>query len=969
MDILSNIWSAFAVGFACIWVAIGQWFLTMKAMKTIGRNPKMHIFYLTIAILWIALVESAAIYGLIMWFQILTSPDIHVLTAIWIWFAVWLTWLWVWIWEGKMIEWAFNAFNKDPENKNKIMTYMILFLALIESAAIYGLVIWYQLLSWDDISSVSWLAAWLAIGISWLWVGIWEWLLAKKCLETIGYDRNNSGFYLTLWVLGIALVESVVIYWLIIAFNIISINSDNLWIIAASLAVWISAIWVAIGEWYAISGCFDAIRKNPKYKTKILSYMILFIALVESAAIYWLIIAFSVLSNPWDINIAMIWAGLAIWLAWLWVGIWEWKVARNTLINISEDIKSSNFFLTVAILWIALVESAAIYGLIMSMNILNIASPEAVSIIWAGLAIWLAWLWVGIWEWFLVAWATNAMKQNPKIRTKILTYMILFLALVESAAIYGLIVSFQIIWEIHLNLYVSIAIGLAIGLAWLWVWVGEWILWAKALESISKNPKDQKFYLVSTILFIALVESVAIYALVLSFELFQAQNMGYGALWIAAAIWFAGLWVGYAQWLLSSKSMEMMWENPDSKNSLLSLTILGIALVESVAIYGLIISFQILDDINIAWFQAIAMWLVIWLTALWVAYGEWKLLQWAIWSVAHHPEHKNKIISFMVLFLALIESAAIYWLVVWFQLMWADQVWYGLIWVALWVGFAWLWVGIWEGLLAFKSIQYIANDMKNSSFYLVVSVLTIALVESAAIYGLIISIELIHSAQLSDLSMIAAGLAIGLTWLWVWIWEWYMVRWALDAMRLNQKYRKKILVYTILFVALVESVAIYWLVISTQILSQWELSWILALSAALAIGLGGIWVAIWEWIFLHNSLDVIGKNPKFQSLFLTTSILWVALVESAAIYSLVIAFEIMWFSAENVLLTLGAGLSVWLAALWAWIWEWMLAWGTISSMYRNPHEKSRDLAFMVLFIALIEVLAIYGLIISFQILS
>jgi F0F1-type ATP synthase membrane subunit c/vacuolar-type H+-ATPase subunit K len=38
-------------------------------------------------------------------------------------------------------------------------------------------------------------------------------------------------------------------------------------------------------------------------------------------------------------------------------------------------------------------------------------------------------------------------------------------------------------------------------------------------------------------------------------------------------------------------------------------------------------------------------------------------------------------------------------------------------------------------------------------------------------------------------------------------------------------------------------------------------------------------------------------------------------------------------------------------------------------MYRNPREKSRDLAFMVLFIALIEVLAIYGLIISFQILG
>jgi F0F1-type ATP synthase membrane subunit c/vacuolar-type H+-ATPase subunit K len=47
----------------------------------------------------------------------------------------------------------------------------------------------------------------------------------------------------------------------------------------------------------------------------------------------------------------------------------------------------------------------------------------------------------------------------------------------------------------------------------------------------------------------------------------------------------------------------------------------------------------------------------------------------------------------------------------------------------------------------------------------------------------------------------------------------------------------------------------------------------------------------------------------------------------------------------------------------------MLVGGTFISMYRNPSLKSRDLAFMVLFLALIEVLAIYGLIVAFQILS
>ncbi|MDF1682306.1 MAG: ATP synthase F0 subunit C [Patescibacteria group bacterium] len=42
--------------------------------------------------------------------------------------------------------------NKSPENKTKILTYMILFLALVESSAIYGLVVAFRILSDVDIS-------------------------------------------------------------------------------------------------------------------------------------------------------------------------------------------------------------------------------------------------------------------------------------------------------------------------------------------------------------------------------------------------------------------------------------------------------------------------------------------------------------------------------------------------------------------------------------------------------------------------------------------------------------------------------------------------------------------------------------------------------------------------------------------------------------------------------------------------
>lgn len=60
------------------------------------------------------------------------------------------------------------------------------------------------------------------------------------------------------------------------------------------------------------------------------------------------------------------------------------------------------------------------------------------------------------------------------------------------------------------------------------------------------------------------------------------------------AIGLAGLGVGIGEGMVAKKALECMGKNPDMSNYLLVLTILGIALVESAAIYGLIIAFQIM---------------------------------------------------------------------------------------------------------------------------------------------------------------------------------------------------------------------------------------------------------------------------------------------------------------------------------------------------------------------------------------
>ncbi len=143
------------------------------------------------------------------------------------------------------------------------------------------------------------LGAWLAIGLAGLGVGIGEGMVAKKSLESMGKNPEMSGYFLVLTILGIALVESAAIYGLIIAFQILGLDPattvTGYAAVAAGTAIGFAGLGAGIGEWMLVSGAMDATLRNPENKTKIMTYMILFLALVESVAIYGLIIAFQLL--------------------------------------------------------------------------------------------------------------------------------------------------------------------------------------------------------------------------------------------------------------------------------------------------------------------------------------------------------------------------------------------------------------------------------------------------------------------------------------------------------------------------------------------------------------------------------------------------------------------------------------------------------------------------------------------------
>lgn len=144
------------------------------------------------------------------------------------------------------------------------------------------------------------------------------------------------------------------------------------------------------------------------------------------------------------------------------------------------------------------------------------------------------------------------------------------------------------------------------------------------------------------------------------------------------------------------------------------------------------------------------------------------------------------------------------------------------------------------------------------------------------------------------------------------------------------------------------------------------------LGAGFAIGIAGLGVGIGEGIVAKKSLEIMGKNPDMTGTFLVLTILGIALTESAAIYGLIVAFSILGVDPATVThggKLVAAGLAVGLAGAGSGIGEGLLVAGAMESIFRNPEIKGKIMTFMILFLALVESSAIYGLVIAFSLLG
>lgn len=134
------------------------------------------------------------------------------------------------------------------------------------------------------------------------------------------------------------------------------------------------------------------------------------------------------------------------------------------------------------------------------------------------------------------------------------------------------------------------------------------------------------------------------------------------------------------------------------------------------------------------------------------------------------------------------------------------------------------------------------------------------------------------------------------------------------------------------------------------------------LVAWLTIGITGLAVTLWEARIGKTSIELLWKNPELEPILKKITILGIALVESAAIYALIMSLLMIYADGLTLYKALGAGAAITIPGVLAGIGEAMIVVNALKAVQRNPEAEKAVMNNMILFIALVESAAIYGLI-------
>jgi len=208
-----------------------------------------------------------------------------------------------------------------------------------------------------------------------------------------------------------------------------------------------------------------------------------------------------------------------------------------------------------------------------------------------------------------------------------------------------------------------------------------------------------------------------------------------------------------------------------------------------------------------------------------------------------------------------------------------------------------------EGFIALKASEAIARQPKASSEIVRTMLITQAVAETAGIFGLLISIMLIFVASKEGgsayaVSLVSAGLCMGIGAIGAGIGSGQAGGSACESIGRHPRLSSSILLTTLVGQAIVQTGCIFALVVSMILaLMPRESSSITMMGAMLgagcAMGFGAIGAGISTGFTAKKAIWGMSRNASLGGVLTRTMLLGQAVAHAGAIYSLIIAFVLL----------------------------------------------------------------------------
>jgi F-type H+-transporting ATPase subunit c len=290
----------------------------------------------------------------------------------------------------------------------------------------------------------------------------------------------------------------------------------------------------------------------------------------------------------------------------LGTGIGQGLIGQQALESMQKQPAAATSIAKLCIIATSITETAAIMGIVISISLLTDA-PK-IDTVWSiyamigiACAVGFSGFCAGIASAFPAIAACQSLARQPFLQAKILKLMLITQTLIMTPNIFGLIIALSIKERISETQSFTqalqlVASGLSIGLGCIGPSIGLSLFTFAACHAVGVNKKVYGKILPFTFTCAAIIETPAIFGLLIGFLILKTtvtpESMLQGWKFVAAAlcIGLSTIAPGINSGRTAQAACSQIAYNPESYQNLSRITILALAMIDSFAIYGLLIS-------------------------------------------------------------------------------------------------------------------------------------------------------------------------------------------------------------------------------------------------------------------------------------------------------------------------------------------------------------------------------------------